>query len=60
MGARQVGKTWITRHFAQFVKDNPGLKGVRLSMKGYADQGRMENMPLYAVARLHGGGGDGA
>ena len=30
------------RSLAQFVKDNPGLKGLRISMKGYADQARMD------------------
>ncbi len=38
------------RSLAQFVKDNPGLKGVRISMKGYVDQEWMENIPLTAVA----------
>jgi len=28
----------------------PGLKGIRCSMRGYADQGWMENVPLYAIA----------
>ena len=37
------------RSLAQFVKDNPGLKGLRISMKGYADQGWMENIPLVAI-----------
>ncbi len=38
------------RSLAQFVKDNPGLKGLRISMKGYADQGWMENIPLVGIA----------
>lgn len=42
------------KSLAQFVKDNPGLKGLRLSMCGYADQGWMENLPLYAVGSLEG------
>ncbi len=38
------------RSLAQFVKDNPQLKGLRISMKGYEDQGWMENIPLTAIA----------
>lgn len=34
---------------SQFIKDNPGLKGLRLSMKGYANQEWMENVPLVAI-----------
>lgn len=30
------------------------LKGLRISMKGYMDQGWMENIPLYAVQRYFG------
>ena len=37
------------RSLAQFIKDNPGLKGLRISMRGYADQQWMENIPLVAV-----------
>ena len=37
------------RSLAQFVKDNPELKGLRISMKGYADQEWMENIPLVAI-----------
>lgn len=37
------------RSLLQFVKDNSGLKGLRISMKGYVDQGWMENIPLVAV-----------
>lgn len=37
------------RSLAQFIKDNPQLKGLRISMKGYVDQGWMENIPLPAV-----------
>ncbi|MBR0054997.1 MAG: hypothetical protein IJP65_06820 [Bacteroidales bacterium] len=32
---------------AEFVEEN--LKGLRISMKPYADQGWMENIPLYAA-----------
>ncbi len=38
------------RSLAQFVKDNVGLKGLRISMKGYADQGWMENIPLVGIS----------
>lgn len=38
------------RSLSQFVKDNPGLKGLRISMKGYADQEWMENIPLAGVS----------
>ncbi len=37
------------RSLSQFVKDNAGLKGLRISMKGYADQGWMENIPLVGI-----------
>ncbi len=45
-----------SRSLAQFVKDNPGLKGLRISMKGYADQGWMENIPLVGVGTYFGNG----
>lgn len=38
------------RSLAQFIKDNPELKGLRISMKGYIDQDWMENIPLIAIA----------
>lgn len=37
------------RSLAQFIKDNPELKGLRISMKGYVDQDWMENIPLIAI-----------
>lgn len=37
LGARQVGKTWLMREFGR-------------SMKGYVDQGWMENIPLYYIS----------
>lgn len=37
------------RSLAQFIKDTPGLKGLRISMKGYVDQDWMENIPLIAI-----------
>lgn len=32
-----------------FIAENPQLKGLRVSMKGYIDQGWMENLPLFAI-----------
>ena len=32
-----------------YIEKNPELKGLRLSMLSYEDQGWMENKPLYAV-----------
>lgn len=37
------------RSLAQFIKDRPYLKGLRISMKGYAEQEWMENIPLIAI-----------
>ena len=37
------------RSLAQFIKDHQALKGLRISMKGYADQGWMENIPLVGI-----------
>lgn len=37
------------RSLTQFIKDNPGLKGLRISMKGYVDQEWMENIPIIAI-----------
>lgn len=37
------------RSLSQFVKDNAGLKGLRISMKGYVDQEWLENIPLVAI-----------
>lgn len=42
------------RSLAQFIKDNPELKGLRISMNGYADQGWMENIPLVAINAYFG------
>ena len=41
-----------SRSLAQFIKDNPTLKGLRLSLCPYIDQEWMENRPLYAVASV--------
>ena len=38
-----------SKSLAQFVKDNDGLKGLRLSLCQYIDQEWMENVPLYAL-----------
>lgn len=37
------------RSLSQFVKDNPGLKGLRISMKGYVEQDWMTNIPLPTI-----------
>ena len=42
------------RSLSQFVKDNAGLKGLRISMKGYVDQGWMENIPLVGIGAYLG------
>lgn len=31
-----------------FIENNPGLKGIRLSMKNYENQTWLENIPLFA------------
>lgn len=38
-----------SRSLAQFIKDNEGLKGLRISMRGHIDRSWMENIPLYAI-----------
>lgn len=38
-----------------FVENNPGLKGIRLSMKNYENQSWLENIPLYAFREYIGG-----
>lgn len=38
-----------SKSLSQFIKDNEGLKGLRISMRGYIDQSWMENIPLYAI-----------
>ncbi len=45
----KAGKNVRSFSLAQFVKDNPGLKGLRMSMMPYADQNWMENIPLVSV-----------
>ena len=39
-----------SKSLAQFIKDNGGLKGLRLSLCQYIDQEWMENVPLYALS----------
>ena len=41
-----------SKSLAQFVKDNEELKGIRISMRGYIDQGWMENIPLYGISAM--------
>ena len=43
------------KSLSQFVTDNPGLKGLRLSLCPYVDQDWMENVPLYALSGWMGG-----
>lgn len=43
-----------SRSLSQFIKDNPELKGLRISMNGYVDQGWMENIPLIAIESYFG------
>lgn len=41
------------KSFKQFIQhDHPELKGIRLSMKPYIDQGWMTNVPLFAAGEL--------
>lgn len=35
-----------------YIDKHPEIKGLRFSMKGYVDQGWMENLPLYATSTL--------
>lgn len=41
------------KSMAEYIKNHPEdhLKGLRISMKGYVDQGWMENIPLYAISK---------
>lgn len=41
-----------SKSLAQFIKDNEGLKGIRISMRSYIDQGWMENIPLYGISAM--------
>ena len=37
------------KSIAQFIKDNPGMKGFRFSLLGYKTQDNLTNIPLYAL-----------
>lgn len=37
------------KSIAQFVKDNPGRRGIRFSLLGYKEQEHLTNIPLYAL-----------
>lgn len=41
------------KSMSEYIKNHPDdqLKGLRISMRGYVDQDRMENIPLYAIAK---------
>jgi hypothetical protein len=41
------------RSLSTYITGNPdlSLKGLRISMRDYADQGWMENIPLYGIAK---------
>lgn len=37
------------KSLTQFLKDNPGIKGIRYSLLGYTQQDGLTNYPLYAA-----------
>jgi len=41
------------KSLSEYIKNHPDdqLKGLRISMRGYIDQDKMENIPLYAIAK---------
>ena len=43
-----------SRSMSEYVKDHPqyNLKGLRISMLGYKDQGWMENIPLFGLSKF--------
>lgn len=45
----KAGENVRSKSLSQYIKDNEGLKGLRISMRGYMDQGWMENIPLYGI-----------
>ncbi|MCM1491400.1 MAG: ATP-binding protein [Muribaculum sp.] len=49
----KAGENVRGKSIAQFVKDNPGTKGLRFSILDFKDQGWIVNIPLYAVPFLH-------
>lgn len=42
-----------SRSMSEYIKNHPqyGLKGLRISMLGYQDQGWMENIPLFGITK---------
>ena len=38
-----------SKSLSQFIKNNPQLKGIRISLNSYVDQDWMTNVPLYAI-----------
>lgn len=44
------------RSMSEYIKNHPDyqLKGLRISMMGYQDQGWMENIPLFAITKFFG------
>jgi predicted AAA+ superfamily ATPase len=40
-----------SRSLSEYIKGNKDLKGLRISMLGYKDQGWMENIPLYGLSK---------
>ena len=44
------------RSMSEYIKKHPDyqLKGLRISMMGYQDQGWMENIPLFAITKFFG------
>lgn len=53
--AEENVKAKSLRQFVTVDNGGSGMKGVRFSMKGFADQGWMQNVPLYAVRSFLGG-----
>lgn len=49
-----------SRSLSQFLKDNPGLKGLRFSLAGFREQERLTNWPLYEVPFIMGDDGANA
>lgn len=43
-----------SRSMSEYIKDHPqyNLKGLRISMLGYKDQGWMENIPLFGLSKF--------
>lgn len=38
-----------SRSLSQFLKDNPGINGIRFSLAGYVEQDRLTNYPLFTI-----------